>query len=374
MPPFGEDPGSIPTRGKHRGGREGSGVGTAMAMDEDLAFWMEASKLVERLEEDRDMEDLHMNVVETKQRFVGVTRITAHEWCQQQAVYLEKHLREGGEEMRTEAMVNGEKRHKELELEVVQREPVQVQTKEDAWAINLLNLVLGLEQLRRERKTRELLVFGVVQGQPIIGIIDELFLEGKEVRIRDHKTRQRPTIPGEAQKRTAKLQLMCYCTLLHGVFHYFHEGDEGQDAEKTKPVFDVGEIVRLTGIQSKLPLSTQVRQYASSSSIVPLKNVKNLADVFHGMRQYGQTLHFNVGTQLYLRYEWQENLQLLGEEQFEHDKDWMAHQLSRHLPVLRGRQPPQVVPPQEGWKCQYCQFSDVCPAPNGLVPGPWSAS
>lgn len=342
--------------------------------EEDQAFLLEAIHVVEQLERVRDVEDLCTDVAEPVQKFVGVTRITAHEWCQQQAVYLEKHLREGGEELRTEAMVNGEKRHKELELEVVQREEIEVTTKEDAWAINLLNLVLGLEQLRRERITRELLVFGVVQGQPIIGIIDELFLEGKKIRIRDHKTRQRPTMPGEAQKRTARLQLMCYWTLIEGLFQYFQECDDIQCACSSASVFNAGDIARLAGLDLNMPLSIQVRQYASSSSIRYLQNVKTVADAFHGLHRFGRKLDLNVGTLLHLRYEWQENLQVLGEEQFEHDKEWMAQQLSKHLPVLRGNHPPQIVPPQEGWKCQYCQFADVCPAPNGLVPGPWSTS
>lgn len=71
-------------------------------------------------------------------------------------------------------MKQGSKIHKEKELEVHTEVPVEVATKEDRLALRLWNIIQGLRTLRTTGLTRELEVMGVVDGEVIIGIIDEL--------------------------------------------------------------------------------------------------------------------------------------------------------------------------------------------------------
>ncbi|KAH8937593.1 hypothetical protein BDL97_16G036200 [Sphagnum fallax] len=140
-------------------------------------------------------------------RSLCVTDLTALEWCEKQVEFSLTR----GKPQKTEAMKAGSARHVELEIEVVTRVEVQVLSKEDSWAIRLLNFITGARQLQSEGLTRELPVLGVVQGCWIVGIIDELQLCGRDGVERplliDTKTRNRPTPPSEPQKRNGRCKL-----------------------------------------------------------------------------------------------------------------------------------------------------------------------
>jgi exonuclease V len=56
----------------------------------------------------------------------------------------------------TPVMQAGTARHEQLEREVITRVEVPVTTREDAWALKLLNMITGLRQLLHEGMTREL--------------------------------------------------------------------------------------------------------------------------------------------------------------------------------------------------------------------------
>jgi exonuclease V len=71
-------------------------------------------------------------------------------------------------------MRNGSNIHQKLEDEVHTTIPVQVQSKEDRFGLRLWNAVSGLRCLRETGLTRELEVWGVLEGQVVNGVIDEL--------------------------------------------------------------------------------------------------------------------------------------------------------------------------------------------------------
>lgn len=64
--------------------------------------------------------------------------------------------------------------HQRLEDQVHRTVSVQVQTKEDAWGLRIWNVIHGLRTLRETGTTRELEVWGAVDGLVINGVIDEL--------------------------------------------------------------------------------------------------------------------------------------------------------------------------------------------------------
>jgi len=74
-------------------------------------------------------------------------------------------------------MRNGTKIHQKLEDEVHATVPVQVQSKEDRFALRMWNAISGLRCLRETGITRELEVWGVLEGQVVNGVIDELSYE-----------------------------------------------------------------------------------------------------------------------------------------------------------------------------------------------------
>lgn len=71
-------------------------------------------------------------------------------------------------------MRQGSKVHKTLENEVHQTVPVNIDTKEDAWGLRIWNIIQGLRTLQETGITRELEVWGVIDGLVVNGVIDEL--------------------------------------------------------------------------------------------------------------------------------------------------------------------------------------------------------
>ena len=71
-------------------------------------------------------------------------------------------------------MRQGSAVHRTLEEQVHQIVHIDTQTKEDAWGLRVWNIIQGLNTLRETGMTRELEIWGVVEGQVINGMIDEL--------------------------------------------------------------------------------------------------------------------------------------------------------------------------------------------------------
>ncbi|KAI9696099.1 MAG: hypothetical protein M1836_005930 [Candelina mexicana] len=105
------------------------------------------------------------------QKALSVTDIISPSWCELQYWYtLTKH----GRKKRTPAMRQGSIIHKTLEDQVHKTVAVSIETKEDAWGLRIWNVIQGLQTLRETGITRELEIWGVVDGLVINGVIDEL--------------------------------------------------------------------------------------------------------------------------------------------------------------------------------------------------------
>lgn len=64
--------------------------------------------------------------------------------------------------------------HQALEDQVHRTVVMDVQTKEEAWGLRFWNIIQGLQTLRETGMTRELEVWGIIHGQVVNGVIDEL--------------------------------------------------------------------------------------------------------------------------------------------------------------------------------------------------------
>jgi exonuclease V len=104
---------------------------------------------------------------------LSVSDLTSGAWCELQYWYVLTRL-PGGRRTRTQAMRQGSKVHKKLEDEVHETVRVEVSTKEDAFGLRLWNFVQGLRTLRDTGLTRELEVWGMVEGNLVNGIIDSV--------------------------------------------------------------------------------------------------------------------------------------------------------------------------------------------------------
>ena len=105
------------------------------------------------------------------QKALSVTDLVSPTWCELQYWYtLTKH----GKKRRTPAMRQGSVVHKTLEEQVHRTVPVDTKTREDTWGLRLWNTIEGLKTLRETGMTRELEIWGVVDGLVVNGVIDEL--------------------------------------------------------------------------------------------------------------------------------------------------------------------------------------------------------
>lgn len=74
-------------------------------------------------------------------------------------------------------MKQGSTIHKTLEDEIYTTVSVEITTKEDALALRIWNIIQGLRTLREYGMTRELEVWGMVDGELVNGVIDQLSYE-----------------------------------------------------------------------------------------------------------------------------------------------------------------------------------------------------
>ncbi|OJD16646.1 hypothetical protein AJ78_03198 [Emergomyces pasteurianus Ep9510] len=105
---------------------------------------------------------------------LSVTDLVSPAWCELQYWYT---LTKFGRKRATPAMKQGTVVHKELEDQVHTTVPVEVMTREDGWALRIWNVIQGLRTLRVSGMTRELEVWGNVDGEIVTGIIDQLSYE-----------------------------------------------------------------------------------------------------------------------------------------------------------------------------------------------------
>ena len=88
-------------------------------------------------------------------------------------------------------MRTGSKIHQKLEDEVHTTVPVQVQSKEDRFGLRIWNAISGLRCLRETGLTRELEVWGLIDGQVVNGVIDELSYECPDAALEEQVERSR---------------------------------------------------------------------------------------------------------------------------------------------------------------------------------------
>ncbi|XP_072959784.1 exonuclease V, chloroplastic [Typha angustifolia] len=274
-------------------------------------------------------------------RGLTVTDVTATEWCEKQMEFVLLH----GKPKRTEAMKAGSDRHAQLEKEVIEKVEIRIKSVEESWAIKFMNFIVGTNQLLFEGLTRELPVIGVFEGIWMVGVIDEIQIPINEATLNpilvDTKTRRKATLPSEAQKRNARLQLMCYKYLWDSLI-----------AEQ----FPADHFFSYFNLNPQYILSDVVRQYINSLGF----DAKTFEDVITYYRNTCCLLPPSK-EQLLLRYELQSDHSLLEEYYFSYDINWFKSQMKETLKIWLGEREAKFVSETEKWKCQFCKFTAICP-------------
>lgn len=280
-----------------------------------------------------------------KKKGLSVTDLTSTEWCEKQMEFVLLHAKR----KTNKAMKTGSARHAKLEEEVVKKVKVRVQSKEDTWALKFLNFIIGANQLLFEGLTRELPLISFAEGVWMVGVIDEIRIPATETDrnpiLVDTKTRVRDTLPAEPQRRNGRLQLMCYKYMWDNLVADNFPSQKFFDYFTLNPHSILSEEIRERTADSGFPAETLddvVRLFRNTCSILPPAH-----------------------DQLLLRYEFQKDNSLLGEDQFAFDSDWLKTQLHGCLEFWLGEREACYTPEEERWKCRFCQFASICPTNNG---------
>ncbi|GBF63609.1 exonuclease V [Trichophyton mentagrophytes] len=124
---------------------------------------------------DRDSDDQEEDSRTPLERFrrppmkgLSVSDLVSPAWCELQYTYTLLH----GPKETTPAMKRGTVVHQKLENEIHTSVPVTVLSKEDAWALRIWNVIYALRTLRDTGITREMEVWGMLDGEIVTGVID----------------------------------------------------------------------------------------------------------------------------------------------------------------------------------------------------------
>ncbi|KAG6619846.1 hypothetical protein I3842_13G106400 [Carya illinoinensis] len=265
-------------------------------------------------------------------------KLEKEEWCEKQMEFkLSRKI--------TEAMKIGRARHAKLEKEVVKKVVVQVNSAEDKWAVKLMKFIIGANQLLTEGLTRELPLIGLVEGVWMVGVIDEVRMPVTESDRNpifvDTKTREKNYLPAEPQKRKGRLQLMCYKYLWDNLV---------TDEIPSSRFFNFFSLNRYS------ILSEEIRENAAKSGF-PAKILDDMVRHFRHKCSMLPPAH----DQLLVRYEFQKDNNVIGEDLFAYDSDWLKSQIHCCLEFWLGEREANCTPPDERWKCGHCDFYTVCP-------------
>lgn len=268
-------------------------------------------------------------------------------WCEQQMVF----TFEPPPAFKKEDLVEppevaiGSSLHLVRELEVQDIVEVRVTSKEDRFALKVINLLEAVECLLSGVVTvrREVPVFGMpFEGNIFIfGVIDELRCDSDrmEFEIVEFKTRATKCMPKQAQAKTHNLQVMLYKKLL----------DDLIKRKLTKPI-----ISKHLNLNLHSPFGWSIASHARRF------NAKSLDQLLDACFERLQALPF--ASSLLVEYAFQGDGSMIGIRQVEYSETWLQEQVDWCLSYWNGRREEIAgVDIEDAWKCQRCPYTAHCP-------------
>lgn len=319
-------------------------------------------------------------------------------------------------------MKQGSAVHKVLEDQVHQTVAVDIKSKEEAWALRIWNVIQGLKTLRDTGITRELEIWGVIDGLVVNGVIDELSYtcpepeleEAEENRkntknmpaadqrtitdflgsstlesngigvpnnkkiskiyITDVKTRGTKSIPNATSFRPTLMQLMLYHRILSDLATNKVDADVIFDRYElnANESFSDGFIAQIGSLNEDeflaldVPLHTQqdLAPPSSQDSMTVLLAHKSLRQLWTLMMQeFVRTFSAgarSIGNVLKAEYRTPTDGAILGNKTFLYDDTIMQEYLDSEMRWWKGERAAEGVCVEEAYKCRTCDFFDEC--------------
>ncbi|XP_032901517.1 exonuclease V isoform X1 [Amblyraja radiata] len=275
-------------------------------------------------------------------KHLSVTDLSRQAWCEQQVVYgLElPHILQ----LRDDAPVvkAGSSIHLARELEIQDIVPINIESREDSWAVKLLNFLSMIQFLQAGERVRELPVFGEVEGILLVGVIDELcYSPSGELELRELKTRAQPTFPSAAQRKSHHLQVSVYKLLFEALV-------KGQLKKDT--------IVQHLQLQTERSFGSEVMLHAKKMGLF-VNTFGELLDLIFLNLMYIEIPTIDV---LKIEYCYQADASVIGTEVVRFEEKQVVKELKHYCSFWKGQREAQGVDIEEAWKCRSCDFADIC--------------
>ncbi len=249
------------------------------------------------------------------------------------------------------------------ELEVHDEVHVKTVTREDREALKLINTYKQLSIIKEGKMEREIAISGDPFNTGILlnGIIDQVQYSKhtQELIVTDLKTRYSNSLPGEAQKMGHRLQLMVYKMLLDGITSGSADMNLLSDHLHLKP--DTKMCTEIIDYIGQLGL----RSVLMSPSCSPGAELEELEELSFGsavriLSDLIVRLDLPPVSSLMIYYEYQQTKKVLGEEKVVFDEEWAREKLLSAVKFWKGEREPTGPDIEDLWKCNSCQFKEVC--------------
>ncbi|KAL7986999.1 hypothetical protein Chor_005918 [Crotalus horridus] len=262
--------------------------------------------------------------------YLWVTVLSDQVWCEQKMVYHKK---------KAKCAIAGED---DSELQDHSLVPVKTTSREDGWAIKLVNILLTVANLRKGWRVRECPVFGVLEGVFMFGIIDQLnYMAKGELQLNELKTRGKAYMPGPAQKKRDRFQVSLYKYL----FDAMVQGCLTQDI-----------FIHHLHLKPKQPLGQEIQEHAQKAGFM----VHCFEDILELVLLNLTHSEIPAIDHLQIEYIHQKTNMLLGTEVITYDHDELMSMSHYLLSYWKGQRDPKGVDIEDTWKCSYCAFVDIC--------------
>jgi exonuclease V len=317
-------------------------------------------------------------------------------------------------------MKGGTKVHKRLEEEVYTTVKVDISKREDAFGLKVWNIIQGLRTLRDTGMTRELEIWGMVNGQVVNGVIDGLTYENpdpefekearssnegkkqqkitsyfgggggeeeehdRQVYLLDVKTRATATLPSGAAVRPSKMQLFLYrrflanmaagkLDLLRVFRRYGLDLDEVFSDSFLAQIAQLHEEVMVTDQDSSSDTSSQSLRYVSLRELLPLLRYEIRLTFPHGAESIGRLVMIEYRQRAPPPPKDGDPVsdpdpdksddgggRVIGANVFYVDDELLDEYLASDMEWWQGVRPPSGVAIEEAYKCRSCEFAPIC--------------
>jgi exonuclease V len=326
---------------------------------------------------------------------LSVTDLVSPAWCELQYLYT---LSKFGRKPRTQAMRTGSRIHQKLEDLVHTTVPIQVQSKEDRFGLRMWNVISGLRCLRETGLTRELEVWGIIEGQVVNGVIDELSYEcpdsaleerlekgraekdgrvlppgqltiaqtfakasqtdgnpwtgklepDRSIFLADVKTRSVNSIPTGASLRPTWMQLMLYRKLLESLSH------NAVDAETVFGRYDVRPLESFT-----TTFLQEISNIGPSNEATSFPNLLSLWSLL--ITETQATLPpESLSPILRAEFRYAKTGDIIGSELTVYDTEIVNKYITEEMAFWKGSREAKGVDVEEAFKCRICDFAEDC--------------